>query len=253
MPFTSAVYWYLQVGSRTVKEVIAQAQKLHKNIATGRTNALAMQAAAAEKFHAKGGGVKAAAAASSSDIAVSTSDPQGERTIPTTPSNGAEKPSAAALLGAAAAAGNRAVAEGRQWGDEEQRALEQGLKQFPSSLKDERWGKIAGKLSRIMHAVVQSVCSDVHYTALWSFTPCRKGSFAALWCYLLSRTPASGGLSDAHTERVQKAFQASGQDDQGEAGGGGSGIGCYALTVEPWLTSQRPLETIVSPDTYCIQ
>ena len=50
----------------------------------------------------------------------------------------------AARLGAAAAA---AVADGpapKPWSEVEQRALEVGLKEFPSSLKDERWVIIAG-------------------------------------------------------------------------------------------------------------
>ena len=110
---------------------------MHSNIAAGRANALAMQTAAAEKFHAKGGGLKTAAAAAAAPL-------HGEQTLGAT-SKISDKPSQAALLGAAAAAAQQQPdADGRPWEDEEQKVLEQGLKLFPSSLKDERWKNIAG-------------------------------------------------------------------------------------------------------------
>jgi hypothetical protein len=49
----------------------------------------------------------------------------------------------AAKLGAAAAV---AAATERPWSEAEQRALEAGLKTYPSSLKSERWSNIAATL-----------------------------------------------------------------------------------------------------------
>ena len=52
--------------------------------------------------------------------------------------------SVAAQLGAAAA--GQAIALDTAWTEAEQRALEKGLKTYPSSLKEERWCKIAENL-----------------------------------------------------------------------------------------------------------
>ena len=107
---------------RSANEVANQTKKMHDKFAKGKgpSDAGAIQRAAATAAMAKkssGGGL-----------------------------------SDAARLGAAAAAGvvtpppAAAAAAEKPWSESEQRALEAGLKEFPSSLKDERWVKVAAKL-----------------------------------------------------------------------------------------------------------
>ncbi len=99
------------VGSRSASEVANQTKKMHEKFAKGKgpSDAGAIQRAAATAALVKKNG-------------------QGL--------------SEAARLGVAAASGT-AVAP---WSESEQRTLESGLKEFPSSLKDERWVKIAANL-----------------------------------------------------------------------------------------------------------
>lgn len=103
------------VGSRSATEVANQTKKMH------------------EKF-AKGGGPSDAGAIqrAAATAALAKKNPNGAM-------------SDAARLGAAAAS-QGSPQSGKVWSENEQRALESGLKEFPSSLKDERWVKIAVKL-----------------------------------------------------------------------------------------------------------
>ena len=105
------------VGTRSATEVANQTKRMHEKFAKGKgpSDAGAIQRAAANAALAK---KNAQAGARLSD---------------------------AARLGAAAASGASVCAE-KPWSEVEQRALESGLQEFPSSLKDERWVKVAAKL-----------------------------------------------------------------------------------------------------------
>jgi|EP01043_Picozoa_sp_COSAG02_P038819 hypothetical protein len=99
------------VGTRNASEVANQTKRMHEKFATGKgpSDAGAIQRAAATAALAKKNG-------------------QGL--------------SEAARLGAAAASGANVA----PWSESEQRVLESGLKEFPSSLKDQRWVKISATL-----------------------------------------------------------------------------------------------------------
>lgn len=103
------------VGTRTATEVANQTKRMHDKFSKGNgpSDAGAIQRAAATAALVKKSGHTSSAL------------------------------SDAARLGAAAASGAPVSAV---WSEDEQRALESGLKEFPSSLKDERWVKIAANL-----------------------------------------------------------------------------------------------------------